>query len=116
MATEKRDIRIAEEGLLLEEPLLRKAHLGRHVRIVVQKGGIRILPAEEDWEKMLDELAGCLGEEPAQNYDFNWALSSQQDLVCGRKWSGATAGALVASVLDRAMAHGKSGGERQWLL
>jgi hypothetical protein len=28
------------------------------------------LPAEEDWEKVLDELAGCLGEEPVQNYDF----------------------------------------------
>ena len=70
MATEVRDIRIAEEGLLLEEPLLRKAHLGPYVRIVVQKGGIRILPAEEDWEQVLDELAGCLGEEPAQNYDF----------------------------------------------
>ena len=70
MAAEVRDIRIAEGGLLLEEPLLRKARLGRRVRIIVQKGEICILPAEEDWEKALDELAGCLGEEPAQNYDF----------------------------------------------
>ena len=74
MATEVRDIRIAEEGLLLEEPLLRKAHLGRHVRIVIQKGGIRILPAEGDWEKVLDELASCLGEELAQDYDFKLKL------------------------------------------
>jgi hypothetical protein len=70
MATKVRDLRITEEGLLLEEPLLREAHLGRHVWIVVQEGEIRILPAEEDWGKVLDELAGCLGEEPAQNYDF----------------------------------------------
>ena len=70
MATEVRDIRTVERGLLLEEPLLRKAHLGQRVRIVVYEGEIRILPAEEDWEKVLDELAGCLGEEPAQTYDF----------------------------------------------
>ncbi|MEA3345781.1 MAG: hypothetical protein U9Q78_05995 [Chloroflexota bacterium] len=70
MVTDVRDIQMAEEGLLLEEPLLRKARLGRRVRIVVREGEISILPAEEDWEKVLDELAGCLGEEPAQNYDF----------------------------------------------
>ncbi|MEA3459956.1 MAG: hypothetical protein U9R11_04700 [Chloroflexota bacterium] len=74
MATEVRDVQMAEEGLFLEEPLLRKARLGQHVRIVVQEGEIRILPAEEDWEKVLDELAGCLGEEPAQNYDFKLKL------------------------------------------
>lgn len=73
-ATEVRDVQMAEEGLLLEEPLLRKARLGRRVRIVVQEGEIRILPAEEDWQKVLDELAGCLGEEAAQNYDFKLKL------------------------------------------
>ena len=60
----------AEEGLLLEESLLQKAHLGRQVRIVVQKGEIRLLPVEEDWIELLNDLAGCLGEELAQNYDF----------------------------------------------
>jgi hypothetical protein len=69
MTTEVRGIG-AEGGLLLEESLLQKAHLGRRVRIVVQEGEIRILSVEEDWEKVLDELAGCLGEEPVQNYDF----------------------------------------------
>ena len=59
-----------EEGLLLEESLLQKAHLGRQVQIVIQKGEIRLLPVEENWIEFLDNLAGCLGEEPAQNYDF----------------------------------------------
>jgi len=71
MATKVRGLQITEEGLLLEEPLLREACLGRHVWDVVREGEIRILPAEEDWGKVLDELAGCLGEEPVQNYDFH---------------------------------------------
>ena len=76
MALEVKGIRRVEGGLLLEEPLLQKAHLGRDVQIIVKKGEIRILPAEEDWEKVLDELAGCLGEEPAQNYDFKLKIGS----------------------------------------
>ncbi len=60
----------AEEGLLLEESLLQKAHLGQQVQVVVQNGEIRLLPVEENWIEFLDDLAGCLGEEPAQNYDF----------------------------------------------
>ncbi len=70
MITEVKDVRMAEEGLLLEKPLLRQARLGQRVRIVVQEGEIRILPAKENWEKVLDELAGCLGEESVQEYDF----------------------------------------------
>jgi len=41
-----------------------------------KEGEIRILPAEEDWGKVLDELAGCLREEPVQNYDFNLKIGS----------------------------------------
>lgn len=71
MAIEVREMRVAaEEGLLLEESLLQKAHLGQQVRIVIQKGEIRLLPVEENWIEFLDDLAGCLGEEPARNYDF----------------------------------------------
>jgi len=88
MATEVGDIRIAEQGLLLEEPLLRKARLGRRVRIVVQEGEIRILPAEEDWEKVLDELAGCLGEEAAQNYDFKLKLGGASTHVFSARRRG----------------------------
>jgi len=60
-------------GLLVDEDLLRDARLGPQVRIVVQEGEIRLLPDEEerDWAEALDELAGCLGQEPAEAYDFD---------------------------------------------
>jgi len=74
MITQVREIRTARKGLLLEEPLLRKAYLGQHMQIVVLDNEIRILPAEENWEEVLDELAGCLGEEPVQDYDFKLKL------------------------------------------
>ena len=82
MATRVRDLQITEEGLLLEEPLLREARLGRHVWVVVREGEIRILPAEEDWGRVLDELAGCLGEEPVQNYDFSRCWETLPPLDC----------------------------------
>ena len=82
MATRVRDLQITEEGLLLEEPLLREARLGRRVWVVVREGEIRILPAEEDWGRVLDELAGCLGEEPVQNYDFNQCWETLLPLDC----------------------------------
>ena len=72
MTTQVRDVRTAKKGLLIEEPLLRKAHLDQRVRVVVLESEIRILPAEEDWEQVLNELAGCLGEEPVQDYDFEF--------------------------------------------
>ena len=64
-------------GLLLEADLLRDARLGPQVRIVIQEGEIRLLPAEEerDWSEALDELAGCLGQEPADAYDFDLKLT-----------------------------------------
>ncbi|MCD4738718.1 MAG: hypothetical protein K8R89_05600 [Anaerolineae bacterium] len=71
-----RETRIVEGGLLLDEALLQKAHLGRQVRIIVHHGEIRLLPAERDWLKLLDELAGCLGEEIAQNYNFKLKIGN----------------------------------------
>ena len=86
MAIEVREMRVAaEEGLLLEESLLQKAHLGRQVRIVVQKGEIRLLPVEEDWIELLNDLAGCLGEEPAQNYDLKLKIGGFYEARLGRQ-------------------------------
>jgi prevent-host-death family protein len=64
---------VGEKGLLLEEDLLREAHLGQNVQVVVQRGEIRLLPVEEreDWRKALDDLAGCLGTECIEDYDFD---------------------------------------------
>lgn len=67
-----------DAGLLLETDLLRDARLGPQVRIVVHKGEIRLLPDEEerDWSEAMDELAGCLGQEPVEAYDFDLKLTN----------------------------------------
>jgi len=66
-----------ERGLFLESDLLRDARLGPNVRVIVQEGEIRLLPDEEEsgWLDTLDELAGCLGQEPVEEYDFELKLS-----------------------------------------
>jgi hypothetical protein len=62
---------VAEGDLIVEQKTLNEAGLGEHLRLVVQGGEIRILSrATPDPEKALDELAGCLGKEPATEYDF----------------------------------------------
>lgn len=68
--------RADEKGLLVESDLLQDAQLGRHVRVIVQQGEIRLLPDQEEdgWEETLDRLAGCLGQESAGDYDFDLKL------------------------------------------
>ena len=62
----------ANEYLVVDQQTLAEAGLTGRLRLVVQPGEIRILPeAEPDLEKRLDELMGCLGQEPAEEYDFN---------------------------------------------
>jgi hypothetical protein len=61
--------------LILDREVLTEAGLGERVRIIVGKGEIRIVavPRATDTsapEATLEELAGCLGEEPALAYDF----------------------------------------------
>lgn len=64
---------VGEKGLLLEADLFREARLGQNVQVVVQRREIRLLPAEEgeDWQKILDDLVGCLGTERVEHYDFD---------------------------------------------
>jgi hypothetical protein len=63
---------VGKRGLLLETEILQEARLGQNVQVVVQKGEIRLLPGEEreDWQDALDDLAGCLGTERVEDYDF----------------------------------------------
>jgi hypothetical protein len=50
---------------------LAEAGLGKEMRIIVKTGEIRIVTAPvSDAEAVLKELAGCLGQEPASEYDF----------------------------------------------
>ena len=70
--TEREMIVEAEGALILPRELLNEASLGRRVRLIVRQGEISILPDEPmDPHKILDELAGCLGEEPFESYDFD---------------------------------------------
>jgi hypothetical protein len=64
---------VGEHGVWLETEILREANLGTRVQIVDRQGEIRLLPADEpdDWQQTLDDLVGCLGEERAEDYDFD---------------------------------------------
>ena len=64
-----------EDTLVVPRELLNEAALGRRVRIIVRKGEIYIRPEKPaDPRRLLDELAGCLGEEPFEAYDFDLEL------------------------------------------
>jgi len=65
-------IEVASGGdLIVERDALREAGLKGRLQLVVQKGEIRILASEAFGpEKALEELAGCLGQESAEDYDF----------------------------------------------
>lgn len=67
-----KEIEIVTEGnLVVDQETLDAAGLGRHLRLIIQKGEIRILPEVSIVpEELLDELAGCLGQESATEYDF----------------------------------------------
>ena len=66
-----------EEGLALGHELLDEAGLVGRVRVVVRDGEIRILPVEEqDPQEVLRGLTGCLGQEPAEAYDFHRPYSA----------------------------------------
>jgi hypothetical protein len=66
---------VAEQELVLTQTMLREAGLHGRVRLVIGEGEIRILPAATtDAERLVQELAGCLGHESATAYDFHLKL------------------------------------------
>jgi hypothetical protein len=61
-----------QEGLTVDRETLQEAGLGNRLRMIVQRGEIRILgETATPIEMELDELAGCLGQESAADYDFS---------------------------------------------
>ena len=61
-----------EEGLALDREILTEAGLTGRLRLIVREGEIRILPlGAQDPDEVLQELAGILGHEPAEAYDFH---------------------------------------------
>jgi hypothetical protein len=65
----------ADQELVLTRPMLREAGLEGRLRLIIGQGEIRICsetPTEAD--KVVQELAGCLGQEPATEYDMHLKL------------------------------------------
>lgn len=70
MSTEAFEIS-SEGNLVIHKQDLEKAGLIKDLKIVISKGEIRILSeSAQDPQKVLEDLAGCLGEEKASDYDF----------------------------------------------
>jgi hypothetical protein len=65
----------AEHELVLEPAILREAGLQGRLRVLISSGEIRIVPLPPATpEELVEELAGCLGEESASAYDFDLKL------------------------------------------
>jgi hypothetical protein len=63
---------VAEKDLVIGRDVLDEANLGKHLSLIIRKGEIQIVPkAHFDVQKSLEELAGCMGQEPAEAYDFH---------------------------------------------
>jgi hypothetical protein len=66
---------VADQELVLTRPMLREAGLQGRLRLIIGQGEIRIyseMATEAD--KVVQELAGCLGHEPATEYDMHLKL------------------------------------------
>ena len=62
----------AEKDLIIGRDILDEANLGKNLSLIIKEGEIHIVPKPLlDAEKSLEELAGCLGQEPATAYDFH---------------------------------------------
>ena len=60
-----------EKVLILDQRTLQAAGLLGRVRLLIGRGEIRIVSdTVPDPEALLDSLAGCLGQEAAEAYDF----------------------------------------------
>lgn len=67
----------ADDELVLEPAILQEAGLQGRLRVLISSGEIRILPLPSDMtapETLVEDLAGCLGQEPAAAYDFDLKL------------------------------------------
>jgi len=65
----------AEKDLVIGRDILDQANLGKHLSLIIQDGEIHIVPKRIfDAQQALEELAGCLGQEPASAYDFKMKI------------------------------------------
>ena len=66
---------VADQELVLTPTMLREAGLQGRLRLIIGQGEIRICSeTATEAEKVVQELAGCLGHEPATEYDMHLQL------------------------------------------
>jgi hypothetical protein len=66
---------VADQELVLIRPMLREAGLQGRLRLIIGQGEIRIdSETATEADKVVQELAGCLGHEPATEYDMHLKL------------------------------------------
>ena len=66
---------VADQELVLTRTMLREAGLQGRLRLIIGQGEIRICSeTATEAEKVAQELAGCLGHEPATEYDMHLKL------------------------------------------
>jgi hypothetical protein len=66
---------VADQELVLTRTMLHEAGLQGRLRLIIGQGEIRIYSeTATETEKVVQELAGCLGHEPATEYDMHLKL------------------------------------------
>ena len=66
---------VADQELVLTRTMLREAGLQGRLRLIIGQGEIRICSeTATEAERVVQELAGCLGHEPATEYDVHLKL------------------------------------------
>lgn len=67
-----KQIEVPPEGdPIVDRNMLKEAGLEGRAQLIIQAGEIRIVPEIPlSTETILDDLAGCLGQEPVASYDF----------------------------------------------
>jgi hypothetical protein len=66
---------VADQELVLTRTMLREAGLHGRLRLIIGQGEIRIGPeTATEADKVVQELAGCLGYEPTTEYDVHLKL------------------------------------------
>lgn len=66
---------VADQELVLTRTMLREAGLQGPLRLIIGQGEIHICSeTATEAEKVVQELAGCLGHEPATEYDVHLKL------------------------------------------
>ena len=66
---------VADQELVLTRSMLLEAGLQGRLRLIIGQGEFRIYSeTATEAEKVVQELAGCLGHEPATEYDMHLKL------------------------------------------